>query len=190
MLSHILGWFLFVICFFKKNAFSFCPTIQTKRPNFNFPPFLCVSVRSVQNIDEPASCCPKNKSSGQCSTLCLCRSSQTHEESEKLILSPKIVAPAAVFSALEGSGKNFITFSCLVLASQDLERSGYCVLVFSRIACTTESPATKFYFGLLKGSYFRVDQHGLLAYLQISSWRDYKLVDSFCFGWVGHNLAI
>ena len=53
MLSHILGWFLFVICFFKKNAFSFCPTIQTKRPNFNFPHFfvfLCARCKTLMNL--------------------------------------------------------------------------------------------------------------------------------------------
>ena len=53
-------------------------------------------------------------------------------------------------------------------------------------SCVVESrvlqnpPATEFYFWLLKGGYFRVDQHGL-AYLQISSCLDYKLVDTFHF---------
>ena len=52
MLSHILGWFLFVIFFFL-NAFSFCPTIQTKRPNFNFPHFfvfLCARCKTLMNL--------------------------------------------------------------------------------------------------------------------------------------------
>ena len=95
---------------------------QSKKTNISH--FFVFSVFSCKTLMEPASCCPRNKSSGQCSTLCLCRSWLTHEESEKSILSQKIVA--SVFWTLEDSGKGF---SGMALTSQDLERSGYCVLV-------------------------------------------------------------
>ena len=66
-------------------------------------PHLFVFLVLVCKHSEPASCCPRNKNSGQCSTLCLCRSLQTHEESEKSTFSPKIAG--RVFLTLEGSGK-------------------------------------------------------------------------------------
>ena len=143
--------------------------------NFNISHFFVFCVFGCKTLKEPASCCPRNKSSGQCSTLCLCRSWLTHEESEKLILRPKNCG-RCVFWTLEDSGKGF---SGMALTSQDLERSGYCVLVTTvELRVLQNPPATQFYFWLLKGGYFRVDQHGL-AYLQISCCLDYKLVDTF-----------
>ena len=96
-------------------------------------------------------------------------------ESEKLILSPKNVG-ALCFGPSKTLGRDF---SSVALTSQDLERSGYCVLVTVLSNCVyyriPQPP--KFYFWLLKGGYFRVDQHGL-AYFQITSCLDYKLVDT------------
>ena len=135
--------------------------------------FFVFSVFSCKTLMEPASCCPRNKSSGQCSTLCLCRSWLTHEESEKSILSQKIVA--SVFWTLEDSGKGIFWRGIDFPGPWKVRILRSCVV---ELRVLQNPPATEFYFWLLKGGYFRVDQHGL-AYLQISCCLDYKLVDTF-----------
>ena len=83
-----------------------------------------------------------------------------------------------VFWTLEDSGKEFVWHGIDFPGPWKVRilRSCACVVVESRVL--QNPPATEFYFWLLKGGYFRGDQHGL-AYLQISTCLDYKLVDAF-----------
>ena len=186
-----VGYFFLIICWlFKKlvkrsfvvltglGKHYICPIeskwwslYQSKKTNISH--FFVFSVFSCKTLMEPASCCPRNKSSGQCSTLCLCRSWLTHEESEKSILSQKI--QASVFWTLEDSGKGIFWRGIDFPGPWKVRILRSCVV---ELRVLQNPPATEFYFWLLKGGYFRVDQHGL-AYLQISCCLDYKLVDTF-----------